>query len=265
MPMFHRTCCVGAIFALAGLASAALAAPVFGPVTLELTEGETQLYVESFEAESAGPFVLFVSNGDGECARVVSAAIDLNGSPVVTAGDLDEDTRQVVRRVMVQAGPNELAVELAGRPGSFVTVVVLPPGEAPVFVAGRLVLPWGRDDDSHILALALNNDSRDAPRVFRVLFYRPDGHLVAATERLPLPPRGSIAFTVEEAISAGDWTVGSVEVVYAGRGPGRLFGTARQFFPAPIQQTETQSLVQAGFHLVDRLPRPLASPSRRRP
>jgi len=124
-------------------------------------------------------------------------------------------------------------------------------GDGPPFVAGRMVLPWGRTGDGHGLVLALRNDARHAPRAFRVIFYAPNGEPVAASEARPLPPRGSVAFNVEALMDVGSWSAGSLEVIYTGPGPGRLFGTARQGFPSPEPATETQPLVQAAFGIAE--------------
>jgi len=97
----------------------------------------------------------------------------------------------------------------------------------------------------------LRNDSRHAPRAFRVLFYGPGGALVAASEPRPLPPRGSAAFNVEQLMDNGSWSLGSLEVIYTGPGPGRLFGSARQGYPSPEPAANTQHLIQAGFGMTD--------------
>ena len=264
--MLLRTFSLWMILALACLLTpvAAETVPLFGPETFVLTDGENQFFQRSLESELEGTFLLYLRNGDGESARVSSASVGVNGQAVILASDLDEQTRGVVRPVELLSGVNELTLALVGDPGSFVTLVLAPSGEPPVFVAGRLLLPWGRRDGDHGLALALRNDSRRAPRLVRVIFYGPGGQIQAASDDMSLPPLGSVAFAVEDAIDLGQWTIGSVEVIYTGPGPGRLFGTARQGFPFPAPHTETQPLVQAGFGILEEHPSQPANGSRRR-
>jgi len=127
--------------------------------------------------------------------------------------------------------------------------------EAPkVSVAGRLVLPWGRNDEGHRVLLALRNDSKQGPRAFKALFFDPQGEVVAVSKKLPLPPRGSAAFPVNEIIAEGAWMRGSIEILYSGPGHGRLYGSATQVDLDPLPQSETQHLVQAEFHVTKEAP-----------
>jgi hypothetical protein len=230
----------------AGVVLAGEPAPVFGPQTFERTSGETDVYTESFDSPQAGPFVLYLRNGDDECSRVASATVEVNGTLVVNPSDLNEEVAGLQRPVELQAGQNELVVRLNGAPGSFVALAIASPGPPPRFVHGRLLLPWGRNDTERGLALALKNGSPHGPRAIRVVFFNPAGEFVAAAERFVLPPRASMAATVEDLIAAGDWRVGSVEIYYAGPRAGRLCGTARHFFNDPAT-TEIQTLINAGY------------------
>jgi hypothetical protein len=87
-----------------------------------------------------------------------------------------------------------------------------------------------------------------------VIFLGPGGHVVATSEKRHLPPRGSLAFPVVEAMDSGSWAGGSIEVIYTGPGPGRLIGTARQGVLSPMPHVDIQPLVQAGFGRVDEVP-----------
>jgi hypothetical protein len=118
-----------------------------------------------------------------------------------------------------------------------------------VAVAGRLLLPWGNNSDGHRVVLSLRNDSKNGPRAFQAFFFNPAGEVVAVSEKTPLPPRGSVAFPVDEIIAEGAWLRGSIEIHYAGPGPGRLYGSATQVDPDPEPRSDTQPLVQAGFHV----------------
>jgi len=234
----------------AGLTLADESAPVFGPQTFERTSGETDVYTEAFESPQAGPFVLYLRNGDDECSRVASATVEVNGTVVVNPSDLNENVAGLHRPVELRAGQNELVVRLNGAPGSFVTVAIARPGPPPRFVHGRLLLPWGRNDTERGLALALKNGSPHGPRAVRVVFFNPAGDVVGASQRFVLPPQASMVAAVEDLIAMGDWHVGSVEIYYAGPRAGRLYGTARHW-SLPLGDTEIQTLINAGhqrFH-----------------
>lgn len=252
------------LVALAAATAAAKPAAVFGPTGFELTAGETEEFTESFVVEAAGPYVLHLRNGDADTSRVDGAVVSINGSIVVGAGEVGVESPGVVRPVEVAAGENQIAVALDGAPGSFVTIAIAAPGPLPVFVAGRLLLPWGRDDDARTLTIALRNGSPRFPRRVRVVFFRPDGSVAAASDHMALPPRASIARAVDDWIDHGSWQVGSVEVFYTGPGTARLFGSARQVDLPPGTGSEVEPLASAGIVIArppasadDRPPRPL--------
>jgi hypothetical protein len=93
-------------------------------------------------------------------------------------------------------------------------------GPAAVTAAARLVLPWGRNGDGHRVVLSLKNDSKMGPRAFKALFLGPGGEVVAVSEKVLLPARGSVSFPVDEIIAEGMWLRGSIEILYKGPGPG---------------------------------------------
>ena len=231
-----------------GLAAAQEPAPVYGPQTFERTSDQSDLYSETFESPVEGHFILFLINGDDEATRVSAATVALNGEVIVPPPAVSEEIPKLHRPVLVRAGTNDLSVELLGAPGSFVTLVIVPPGPASRLIHGRLLLPWGRNDAERGAALALKNGSPRHARLVRVVFFDPAGEVVAVSRRFLLPPRASRAFTVEELIETGAWEIGSIEIYYAGRGTARLFGTARHW-SLPLGDTEIQALTNAGEHL----------------
>lgn len=233
-------CCAGVV--------AAQPVPVFGPQTFERTTGQADLYTQSFEVPAAGPFLLFLRNGDGEASRVASAKVEINSATVVGPSDLNPQLPGLSREIDLEGGINELVVELTGEPGSFIALAVVRPGEEPIFVFGRLLLPWGNNGTERELALALKNGSHRAPRALRVVFFASDGDVVGGSQRIVLPPRGSLAAIVDDLITAGGFEIGSVEVFYAGPGTARLFGTARHLH-LPTGITEIQPLEQAGLRV----------------
>jgi hypothetical protein len=219
---------------------------VFGPRTYERTTGSVDTYVGRFEAPTAGPFVLIVRNGDPGGSRIDAATVEINGTVVAGPADFNQQVPALHRQVEVLAGANEIRVELTGDPGSFVTLAIGRHGRAPIFVQGRLVLPWGRNDASQALGLALKNGSSRHPRVFRVVFFGPNGEVAGASERIVLPPRGSLVLGADELLDRGDWTAGSVEIYYAGPGVARVFGSARHL-NLPLGDFAIEALDQAGL------------------
>lgn len=225
--------------------------PVFGPKSYERTAGPPDAYQDTFEVPAAGPLVLWVQNGDDDGGRVASASIRVNGLEVVRPADFSNDVEQVVRPIAAAAGSNTLGVTIDGAPGSSLTVVVMRPGHRPVAVAGRLVLPYARAEN---LAIALKNGARE-PREARVLFFAPDGTLAARSAKLAIPPHGSVEKPVLEWIAEGTWAEGSVEILYAGRAHGRLFGSA-------VGSDGREELQHAGYRAI--APAPVSSTARLR-
>ena len=211
-------------FILTGLMAAAAlpaaAEPVFGPTTYEITDQTT--YSESFASPSAGNFILWVQNGDDGDSGVSSATVTLNGVNVVMASDFG-DKDLFGKKVALLAGDNSLSVSLSGDSGTFLTLMILPKGERPNVTIGRLLLPYASTTN---LVLDLKNGSHAGQRSFRVAFYDGAGNPVASSNRIVLAPRGSLSQSVSSFIVNGSWTAGSLEIFYAGRGAGRMFGQA---------------------------------------
>ena len=53
--------------------------------------GASDLYDETFEAAEAGPYVLYVRNGDSEATRVNSATVQINGVAILIPRDFSEN------------------------------------------------------------------------------------------------------------------------------------------------------------------------------
>ena len=66
---------------------------------------------------------------------------------------------------------------------------------------------------------------------------------------------------VEDVLQA--WQVGSIEIVYSGRGVARLFGAGRQFVADPLVEVEVLPLEHAGADIFRGLPDPATAPTRR--
>src|SRR5262245_55026156 len=237
--------CALALFA--AVAVPAAAAPVFGPA-LYTNTGTSSSTTDVFNAP-AGRFFLYVQNGDDGGAKVDSGSIAVNGVGVIGDADFASPREYLHRLVTLVAGSNTIVVTLAGDPGSFVAVVIVPFIERPDGAVGRLVLPYAAASPN--LVIDLKNGSHAHKRAVRVHFYDLGGALVASSDRLVLDAKGSLSDTVADLAKnltgAGAWTDGSVEVFYTGRGGARLFGQAAQTDPAtgiasivPLQHAGTR-------------------------
>lgn len=209
------------VFALAGPAAAE--GPIFGPTSYERTTGAPNVYTDTFSAPAAGYHALWVQNGDDAGSRVSSGSIDVNGTLVVRESDFSRQVELLRRPVALLAGTNTITVTLNGEPGSFITVLILPIRERPHMTVGRLLLPHASATN---LVLDLKNGSHGAARTVRIVFYDDAGTPVASSGRLLLAPRASFSQSVGALMAIGSWTEGSIEVFYAGRGAGRVFGQA---------------------------------------
>lgn len=198
----------------------AAADPVFGPTTYEISD--QTVFSETFASPAAGNFALWVQNGDDGDGGVASATVTLNGVNVVTPADFGNKDL-FAKKVALLAGDNSLGVSLSGDPGAFLTLMILPRNERPNVTIGRLLIPYASTTN---LVLDLKNGSHGGSRSFRVAFYDGSGAPVASSNRIVLPPRGSLSQAVSSFIVNGSWAAGSIEIFYAGRGMGRMFGQA---------------------------------------
>jgi len=237
--------CAVALLAVAAVPAAA--EPVFGPA-LYTNTGTSSSTTDVFNAP-AGRFFLYVQNGDDGGGKVESGSIAVNGVGVIGDADFASPREYLHRLVTLVAGSNTIVVTLAGDPGSFVAVVIVPVIERPNVIVGRLVLPYAAASPN--LVIDLKNGSHAHKRAVRVHFYDASGTLVATSDRLVLDPKASVADAVSDLAKnltgGGAWTDGSVEVFYAGRGGARLFGEAAQTDPTtgiasivPLQHAGTR-------------------------
>jgi hypothetical protein len=232
-----------ALPALAILALAALpaAAQVFGPRIYTRSASATpDTFTDTFTAAGGGRYALWVQNGDDGGGRVADGSITINGSAVAGTADFTQDFFH--KRVMLTAGTNSITVTIGGDAGSFVTVGILSFRVNAEANLGRLVLPYGSDPANLVIELK-NHSPRD--RQVKVNFYSPAGALVASSAGLTLAPRASSTETAQSLIAGGTgtWTEGSIDVFWAGRGGGRLFGQAA----VKEATTQTASVVPLQF------------------
>jgi len=210
--------------ALAFLALAALpaAAQVFGPqIYVRSASSSSDTFTDTFTAAGGGRYALWVQNGDDGGGRVADGSITVNGTTVAGTADFTQDFFR--KHVILKTGNNSITVTISGDPGSFITVGILFFHMNAEANLGRLILPYGSGPSSLVIQLK-NHSPRD--RQAKVNFYNAAGNLVASSASLTVAPRASLSKTAAELIVTGTWTEGSIEVFWAGRGGGRLFGQA---------------------------------------
>jgi len=96
----------------------------FGPEQYTRTTGKPKTFTDTFEHCGTAACEIVVTNGDADGKhRVSSASIVLNGVPVFRPKDFNQNVSQVIRPVAL-ADENEISVELASKPGSYVLVEV---------------------------------------------------------------------------------------------------------------------------------------------
>jgi hypothetical protein len=215
-----------AVPALAILALAALpaAAQVFGPqIYVRSASPSPDTFTDTFTAAGGGHFALWVQNGDDGGGRVATGTITINGNTVASAADFTQDFFH--KHLILNAGSNSITVTIGGDAGSFITVGILGFHVNAEANLGRLVLPYGSDPTNLVIELK-NHAPRD--REVKINFYSPAGDLVASSALLTVGARASLSQTAQSLIAGGTgtWTEGSIDVFWAGRGGGRLFGQA---------------------------------------
>lgn len=100
----------------AGLVEGAAQERVFGPALYQRGAGAPAAYRGTFEVcDPAGSFRLVVENGPGGTPRLASAAVLLNGAPVVRPRDLNQQVGRLERAVGLRR-VNQLEVRLASGP-----------------------------------------------------------------------------------------------------------------------------------------------------
>lgn len=205
------------------LAALPAAAQTFGPqVYTRSAAPGSDVFSDTFTPPAAGLYALWVHNGDDGGGRVAGGSIVLNGgATVATNADFAQDFFR--KPVALIAGTNSISVTITGDAGSFITVGIVPFNTNAEANLGRLILPYASDPANLVLELK-NGASRD--RKVKVHFYNPAGDLVASSGLISVPARGSLSQTAQSLITSGAWTEGSIEVFWAGRGGGRLFGQA---------------------------------------
>jgi PKD repeat protein len=100
-------------------------APIFGPKEYARTTGPPEQFTDSFQnCETAAQYELVVQNGHADgSGRVSSASVVLNGVVVVSPNEFNQQVPGITRPVAI-GSKNQLAVQLASKPGDSITVSV---------------------------------------------------------------------------------------------------------------------------------------------
>lgn len=221
---------------------------LFGPEAFERSEGSPNVFDEAFSTTENDGF-LVVFNGDDELdSRVTSGSITLNGSTIVDPTELNETVEKIIEPVDLLAD-NAMQITLDGEPGGYIIVMVVDDRkDLPEFTAGRIQLSWTSIVDPNVTtSLRLKNGSPRFDRRFKVRFFNEDGTFSAASDKQTLSPHGSVNAALTSYLPVGStWQTGSVEIVFVGRGGGRVLGFGIQTNGS--LQTETSVPLQAGGH-----------------
>ncbi len=222
---------------------------VYGPVTFERTAGPPDIYNDHFPVPAAGNYVLWLKNGDfnedGDPEhRVASSSVVVNGAMVISPSDLNETVDRVQKTIPLMAGENTISVQVNGQPGGYFTIAI---SRAPYdLTLGRLVLPWATTQGS-TANIALKNGSHRYKRGVRAVFYNEDGSIAGKSARIILNPHGSTYVNLAALAGGINFSSGSVEFMWAGPGPARVFGYARVRDSGSGLETVVQ-LNHAGYH-----------------
>jgi hypothetical protein len=199
---------------------------LFGPEAFERSEGSPNVFDETFSTTEKDGFLVVFNGDDEEDSRVTSGTITLNGNTVVDPSELNEDTDRIVKPVNLQAD-NALQITLDGDPGGYIIVMVVDDKkDLPEITAGRIQLAWTSIADSNVTtSLRLKNGSPHFDRHYKVRFFNEDGTLSATSDMNVLPPHGSTNAALTSYLPSGStWQSGSVEILFVGRGAGRVLG-----------------------------------------
>lgn len=98
---------------------------VFGPEVYTRGTGKPQKIIKSFSVNKGHvPFALSIKNGDGKKQRVSSAVIEINGIQVLGPEEFDKQIDEIRVHIKLKE-QNEIAVEVRGEPGTYITVTIL--------------------------------------------------------------------------------------------------------------------------------------------
>lgn len=200
---------------------------IFGPEAFDRSQGSPNVYDESFSSTENKGFLLVFNGDDEEDSRVTSGSIVLNGQVVVDSSKLNQDTERITESVKL-ATDNTMQISLDGLEGVgyIIVMVVEDSKKIPEFTAGRIQLAWTSiADPNQSVFLRLKNGSPAFHRNFKVRFFNEDGTLAAISQKFQLQPHASQNSLLQSFLPQGStWQSGSVEILFVGRGGGRILG-----------------------------------------
>lgn len=208
------------------VSGAGLGKIIFGPEAFERTEGSPNVYDETFSTSEKDGFLVVFNGDDEEDSRVTSGTITLNGNTIVDPSELNETVDRIVEPVNLQAD-NAMQITLDGDPGGYIIVMVVDDKrDLPEITAARIQLAWTSIADPNVTtSLRLKNGSPHFDRHFKVRFFNEDGTFSATSAVNILPPHGSTNAALNSYLPQGSsWQSGSVEILFVGRGAGRVLG-----------------------------------------
>jgi len=198
---------------------------VFGPEAFDRSEGSPNVFDESFPATVGKAFLLVFNGDDEQDSRVSSGSIVINGTQVVGPEKLNDSEDRITQLVPLNANNNmQITLDGTDDAGAYIIVMIVTDiKNIPEFTAGRIQLAWASLSDN--VSLRLKNGSPRYLRNFKVRFYNEDGSLAAASSTQQLPPHGSLNNSLQSFLPQGSgWQNGSVEILFAGKGGGRVLG-----------------------------------------
>jgi hypothetical protein len=199
---------------------------IFGPEAFERSEGSPNVFDETFSTNEKDGFLVVFNGDDEEDSRVTSGTITVNGNTIVDPSELNESVDRIIEPVSLQAD-NAMQITLDGDPGGYIIVMIVDDKkDIPEITAGRIQLAWTSIADPNVTtSLRLKNGSPHFDRHFKVRFFNEDGTLSATSDPNVLPPHGSSNAALTSYLPSGStWQSGSVEILFVGRGAGRVLG-----------------------------------------
>ena len=105
---------------------------VFGPALYERSTGKPITEKIAFTSPTSGAdFMMKIHNGDDQGNhRVSSGAVTLNGIQIAGSSDFNQSVEWIERTVSINT-TNEISVNLASPPGSFITITIVGAGSGP--------------------------------------------------------------------------------------------------------------------------------------
>jgi len=232
--------------AILAVTAAVAADPLYGPKSFE-TAGPAVPHHDTFDVPAATTALVWIQNGDGEGGdRATGGQVVIAGQQVATSADFARPADLFAKALVLPKGQASVDVIVEGGQDAMITIVVMPGNQRPDASVGRVVLPHATSTG---LTIALKNGARHKRQV-KVVFYDDDGNVVAWSHRFEIPGHGSLAAPFGSLINEGSFSSGSVEVLWSGRGAGRLFGQATTHDDLTGVDTIVE-MQQAGYRRID--------------